>query len=174
MVIFKPIPNHIFYFAGSDGQIYSNRPRGWEKSSKGLRALKPGIQSNGKYYYVNLQNDQGVYKTQRVHRLVCLAFHGNPVNDTDTTSHLDGHWENNIPDNLKWESLSNNMERKKEHKTDDIGFKNSRASLNHDQLLKIRGLLKDGKLTHKEIGDMFDVSRLTITKIANGYRYKGQ
>jgi len=43
-----------------------------------------------------------------------------------------------------------------------------------DQLLKIRNLLLEGKLTHKEIGNLFGVNRVFIKKINTGYRYKDQ
>jgi len=111
---------------------------------------------------------------QRVHRLICIAYHGQPPYEAVTVSHLDGNWRNNKPENLAWESMGENHDRKKEHGTDDIGIKNSRASIDVDTLIKIRKLLKQSSLTHKEIGEKFGLDRVFITKIANGYRYKNQ
>ena len=88
-----------------------------------------------------------------------------------TASHLNGIRDDNRLENLKWETMSENHHRKKEHGTDDRGYKNSRALINKEQLEKIWELLKDGKKTHKEIGEMFGVGRAFITKINNKYRY---
>lgn len=168
-----PIPHFYGYFAGENGHIYSNHGRGAQKIPQPLRKLKPNIQSSGKYFYVNVKKDNKRI-TQRVHRLVCLAFHGFPPNTKYAASHLDGNWRNNTPSNLKWESYSDNANRKKEHGTDDIGVKNSRAIIDLKTLVKIRKLLKNSLLTHKEIGVKFGVNRVFITKIANGHRYKNQ
>ena len=169
-MILKPIPNAPGYYAGEDGNIYGNLPIGKSKIGK-LRQLKPGIQSTGKYYVVSVKKD-GIRKTHRVHRLICETFHGTPSDTKLTVSHLDGNWKNNIPSNLKWESYSDNLNHKKEHGTDDNGYKNSRAKINKEQLLLIRKLLSEKELTHKQIGNIFNVSRVFITKIANRYRYK--
>lgn len=171
----KIVPIHGFsgYFAGEDGEIYSNRPIGLQKGERPLRKLKKYVQSTGKYFYVGLRKDD-ISKWHRVHRLVCLAFHGLSPHTDYAVSHLDGNWQNNTPSNLIWESYSDNLNRKKEHGTDDIGTNNSRSLIDLETLRKIRKLLKESTLTQKEIGDKFGLSRLFITKIANGHRYKGQ
>jgi hypothetical protein len=172
-VIFKQIPDAPGYFAGSDGNIYSNCPRGISKITTKLRKLKPSIQSTGRYYVLVVKKDN-VRKTHRVHRLICETYHGCAPDKKSTVSHLDGNWKNNKPENLKWESYSDNHQRKKDHGTDDVGIKNSRALINLETLKKIRYYLSIGNLTQKEIGEKFGLSRLFITKIANGHRYKGQ
>lgn len=166
MVIFKQIPNSDFYFAGSDGIIYS-------KFKSKYKPLKPGIQSTGKYYSVSIiiNNKR---KTHRVHRLVCSAFHGLPTCEKLTASHLNGNWKDNRPENLKWESYSDNLQRKKEHGTDDLGVKNSRAKITLEELKQIRILLSEHSLTHDKIGELFGVNRVFITKINTGQRYKNQ
>lgn len=166
MLNFKLIPNCENYYAGSDGNIYSNFGKGYKK-------LVPNIQTNGKYFYLSVIM-YGKRKSERVHRLVCFAFHGLPKNKKMTCSHLNGNWRDNRPENLKWETLKDNLAKRKEHGTDDIGFKNSRAKITENELKEIRNLLKEGILTHKEIGKQFGVNRVFITKINIGYRYKGQ
>lgn len=165
-VIFKLIPGSENYYAGSDGNIYSN-------FGKKFKVLRKSIQKTGKYYHVSVVIN-GIRKSQRVHRLVCSSFHDLPENDKMTASHLNGDWRDNRPENLKWETMSENHAKKKEHGTDDIGIKNSRSLIKLSQLTQIRKLLEAGNLTHKEIGEKFGVSRLFITKIKNGHRYKGQ
>jgi hypothetical protein len=165
MVTFKLIPKSQNYYAGSDGHIYSNFGKGYKK-------LSPGLQSTGKYYFVSVVINN-IRKTHRVHRLICLAFHGKPKSNKMTTSHLNGNWKDNRPENLAWESYSKNLSRKKDHGTDDIGVNNSRAKISIEQLRQIRLLLSQG-LTHQKIADKFGVNRVFITKIATGYRYKNQ
>ena len=172
-MILAPIPGFDLYFAGDDGNIYSKQPRGAQKNVGALRKLKPNVQTSGKYFYVNIKCGEEI-GTCRVHRLICMAFHGLPLNENYAASHLDGNWRNNVPSNLAWETYSENLNRKKEHGTDDVGVKNSRASIDLETLIEIRKLLKKSLLTHKEIGDKFGLGRVFITKIANGHRYKGQ
>jgi len=163
-VTFKLIPDSINYYAGDDGNIYSN-------FGKGFKKLKASIQSTGKYYQLSIIKNR-TRKHYRVHRLVCEAFHGIPKEGM-TCSHLDGNWRNNKPDNLKWETYSENLERKKEHGTDDVGYKNSRARIDKCTLDNIRFLLSEG-LGPTEIGKRLNLPRLFIQKIKSGYRYKGQ
>ncbi len=160
-LIIKQVPGYEDYYAGEDGRIWS--------------CLSPGLDSKKKYRQVAVKGSatDGKFKTNRVHRLVCLAFHGAPK-EGDTASHLDGNRENNRPENLIWESISKNHRRKKDHGTDDLGYKNSRAKLTKAQLAQMWVLIKRKEMTHEQIGVYFGVSRLFVTKVENGYRYRGQ
>lgn len=39
---------------------------------------------------------------ERVHRIVCTAYHGEPVEDRNVADHIDTNRRNNRPDNLRW------------------------------------------------------------------------
>ncbi len=39
---------------------------------------------------------------ERVHRIVCTAYHGEPVGDRNVADHIDTNRRNNRPDNLRW------------------------------------------------------------------------
>lgn len=39
---------------------------------------------------------------ERVHRIVCTAFHGEPEGDKNIVDHIDTNRQNNRPDNLRW------------------------------------------------------------------------
>ncbi len=39
---------------------------------------------------------------ERVHRIVCTAYHGEPVEDRNVADHIDTNRCNNRPDNLRW------------------------------------------------------------------------
>lgn len=170
---YRLIPGCQNYFAGEDGNIYCNLPFGIGKTLCRLRLVKPSLQSNGKYFKVSVIIN-GKRLTKRVHRLVCMAFNGLPDNENLTVSHMDGNAFNNRPSNLKWMRLTENHKLKLEHGTDDIGVKNTRSKIKDINTIKeIRKLLKIGK-KHSDIANKFGVSRVFITKIANGHRYKGQ
>jgi hypothetical protein len=166
----KSIPGFEGYFADKTGNIYSQ----WSNhgiSLDKMHKLKPAKYSNG-YLFVNLRIAKYTYFSTGVHRLVCLAFYGPPVDKNFTASHIDGDRTNNKLENLIWESQSDNLKRKFLHGTHDRGYNNSRAKITKEQLNEIRILLEEKKLTHKQIGKKFNVNRVFVTKINNGYRYK--
>ncbi len=166
-LILKEIPGFPNYFAGSDGEIYS---KNYKKNHipKEYRKLKYGRQRlNYKVY--NLKVD-GKCKTQRGHVLVCLAFHGlRPIGKQ--CSHLNDDKENNCPENLKWETDSENKKRKYINNGGDKGLKNSRSIFTCDDILKIR-LLLQSNLTHQQIANEMNCSRTSISRIYNFKRYE--
>ena len=89
------------YFASNKGRILSlcrNEPR----------ILKPFICSNSGsrtgYYYVEIRG-----QTQRVHRLVALAFLENPE-DKPVVHHIDGNPLNNTLENLAYATYAENVQ----------------------------------------------------------------
>lgn len=164
------------YFAGSDGHIYSRWTRGPKSHvdpSRLPHRLVAHPQSNGKYLIVCIKVSDRVYKTFRVHQLVCLAFHGSPKPGQEC-SHEKGNRFDNRPSKLLWETRKKNHSRKKIHGTDDRGIRNSRAKIDAPTLIKIRRLLAMGVMTHEQIGRRFGLDRVFITKVNCGHRYKGQ
>jgi len=164
MVVFKSIPNvNDKYLAGSDGNIYSAFARGDK-----LRKLKGCFDGKGHYLHVSILDNEGKRVSRNIHRMVCEAFHGT---SELTAAHKDGNSLNNHPDNLCWKSLKDNHKDRVAHGTHDRGANNSRALLNHEQVKEVKVLLSESSLTHEEIGNMFGVSRVLVTKINGGYRY---
>tara|TARA_X000001382_G_C3155549_1_gene174421 strand:- start:171 stop:698 length:528 start_codon:yes stop_codon:yes gene_type:complete len=168
---FKELEGFPYYYACDDGNIYSKKGIGSKKDSynNNYKKLSSAPGSSG-YLQVCIKNESGKYLSRMVHRLIAKAFVGNLVNGM-TVSHLDGNKVNNSPKNLTIESQRDNLKRKINHGTHDIGTNNSRALINESQLLKIRKMLKSKKYTHKQIGKLFGVSGSFITKINCGYRY---
>lgn len=167
----KAIPDAIGYYADRDGNIWSEWVTGKNPRRDNSKMKKMNGRKCGKYIYINLRIKKCVYRSEGIHRLICKAFYGIPSNENLTASHIDGNPNNNKLSNLCWETQKENNYRKKKHGTDDSGYRNSRSKINKKQLIKIRKMLNDGKKTHKEIGDIFGVNRVFITKIKNGYRY---
>ena len=167
-----PIPGFEGYSASSDGEIYSSWVTGsnpYVKEGK-LKKLSPAKWQNG-YLHVQIRMAKNTYYSAGVHRLVCIAFKGEPK-DGQMTSHLNGKRDDNRSENLVWESLSDNHKRKVSHGTTDRGSSNSRALLNKDQITSMKAILKEGKKTHQQIADEYGVSRVFVTKVNRGYRYK--
>lgn len=80
------------------GEIYPYRVSG--------KLLTPQ-HSVGGYLQVILQNGPDK-KVQKVHRLVCQAFHGNSPKDRNEVNHIDGNKKNNSSENLEWCSREEN------------------------------------------------------------------
>lgn len=165
MLILKNIPGYSKYKAGSDGEIYS--------FCAGMpRKLKKGRRTPTSYFHVNIKEDGGKFKTRDVHTLICSAFKGiRPVGYD--CSHLNGNKTDNRSDNLCWETRKENFARKKIHGTHDQGCNNSRAKLNREQIQTMKYFLKEGE-KHEIIAREFNVSRLFVTKVANGHRYANE
>jgi hypothetical protein len=96
--IWKDIPGFNNYKASSLGNIKSPRDK----------ILKPRIHyaRGGKIYW---RIDLGrANRTCYVHRLVCLAFHGEPPDPKMEAGHKDDDGNNNRADNLIWLTKSEN------------------------------------------------------------------
>ena len=82
----------------------SNLGRVW--NIKLQRYLKGSYDKDG-YIKVYLTAKNGKCKTERVHRLVALAFLSNPKG-LPQVNHIDENKENNCVDNLEWTSIKDN------------------------------------------------------------------
>lgn len=146
-------------YAGTDGWIYSCRRR-----KEGTK-LKPRVASNG-YRRVNLYINKE-HKTYSVHRLVCTAFNGVPSKGCQVR-HLDGDKANNVPSNLKWGSPKENAKDKTLHGTSPEGNKNPSSKLTERDIQDIRELRNTTKLSLRDIGGLFGVSKSQVCAIVNG------
>jgi HNH endonuclease/NUMOD4 motif len=94
------IPGFEHYFASNDGNIYS--------SKKGeLKQLSNKKHTSG-YYQVMLCYGRKNQSYRYVHRLIALAFFGQPNGKMDV-NHIDGNKRNNGPENLEWCTRSENQ-----------------------------------------------------------------
>lgn len=95
-ISFKDIPGYEgLYGATSCGRIWSYRLNG----GKGAFMI-PELLDNG-YLRIGLSKD-GKVKRYRVHRLVALAYLGEPESDDMEIDHIDGDRLNNCVKNLRW------------------------------------------------------------------------
>lgn len=102
------------YLAASDGVVYSADRSIWKMNRWGVygelrlkgRPLKPWSDSSGYdavTVYVNKEK-----RAVNVHRLIAMAFHGEPDAKMDV-NHIDGNKKNNRPENLEWCTRKENM-----------------------------------------------------------------
>lgn len=73
------------------------------------------------YRLVRLVARDGRSQRKMVHRLVAIAFIGEPADPTFEVAHLDGNGENNTVQNLKWCSHRDNIAMKVDHGTIQSG-----------------------------------------------------
>ena len=96
---FKIISGYEKYMIGSKGTVISFQ-------QKKPKIIKRYLDSKGKYYMVDLSN--GGRKHFLVHRLVCMAFHGEASNYM-VVNHIDHNTKNNDYRNLEWVTIKENV-----------------------------------------------------------------
>lgn len=113
--IWKPIPGYEgFYEVSSLGRIRGVdrvivRKSGEKYHVKGA-ILAPTKRKNGGYLTIGLRRE-GSQKTHKIHRLVMLAFVGEPPEGKYEVDHKDGDPENNRLSNLEYVSKKENYMR---------------------------------------------------------------
>ena len=142
---------------------------GAKRKHKG-KVLTPFINSTG-YCYVTLSNGNS-RKNKRLHCLVARAFLPNPESKR-TVNHINGKKSDNNLCNLEWATDSENHTHAFETGLKELcGVAKRDRKLTNTQVLEIRNLIKQGGLTQKQIGEMFNVYRTTISDIKLGKRFK--
>lgn len=158
----RTIPGFSNYSVSDDGRIRRHvaLPNHPPKMLMQCRA-------RGGYLKVTLRNDAGQPKTIQVHRVIALAFLGEPPSGHEVC-HNDGNRKNNRADNLRYDTPENNAADKKKHGTHLWGEKINKAKLTQEQVQEIRKLLAEGNLTQKQIGKMYGVHQTTVGYINTG------
>lgn len=129
--------------------------------------VKPRKNANG-YLCVNILLSSDV----RVHRLVCRAFHGEPLPGQTDVNHIDNDRTNNCADNLHWCTRKENLHWGKQQGRDNTGERNGQAKLTEDIVKQIVHLLKttDQPITH--IARDFGIAQANVSFINLGKRWK--
>ena len=160
-----PVSPNNDYMAGSDGQIYSRtRYKGFRR--KELTDWYPlkGHKTKKGYRSVSMCHDN-VKVTMSVHRLVCMAFNGEPPSTSMQVRHLDGNPENNRPENLAWGSQYENWEDRKAHGRVAYGEKHHAATLTDAEREHLRWALTKGLCSQKHAARMLMMSQSAISAI---------
>ncbi len=125
--------------------------------------------SNGLgYRYVVLSKNNNS-KNLYIHRLVLKAFVPNPQNKPQV-NHKNGIKDDNKLENLEWCTRSENAKHacKMGLWSDHKGENNNYSKLNNNQVVMIKKILKLKKYYQREIGKMFGVHQMTISRIQRG------
>ena len=153
----KPI-----YKINEYGEIYSKYKKGY---------LKPKKDKDG---YLNLAlagYSRIIYV--RVATLVAYNFIGEPPKEMKdpTIDHIDSNILNNHYTNLRWLERSENSSIRKE-RGKSLGELNHEAKLKENEVIEICELLMQNKLTLKQIGEIYGVTKFTINNIKRKVNWK--
>lgn len=158
------------YQASSLGRVRSLDRRSYSCCTKGLTLYRGRILSArgcGKYLGVSLYRDgKNTRRSGYIHRLVALAFHGQPKPGQEV-AHLDGNRHNNRAHNLAWVSRSENQAHKWGHGTVLLGEKHPRCTISDTDVAAMRASRAAGQ-SYAEIGRKFGRATATVWNICNG------
>ena len=144
------------------GNIYSNYKNDY---------LIPTPDKDG-YLKVSLSGgDRNTKCTVHIATLVAVHFIGNPPKDLKdpTVNHINSKILDNHYSNLEWIERSKNSSIRKNK---GIGSMNHEAILNEKDVDEICNLLINTHLSYKEIGDIYNVEKSTISNIKQRKTWK--
>lgn len=143
-----------------------NPPNKKNKTIENPKILSTKIGSAG-YPCVAIWSNEGIKKMPNVHVLVAEAFMG-PRPDGMVVCHKNDDKTDATLKNLEYGTHSQNKKQAIKNGVAPTGENHPQSKLTNSQVTEIKKMLGDGNLTHKQIGDIFGVSRFTISSIKYG------
>lgn len=162
------IPNFKGYYADTDGNIWSEYNGKWGKGE--MKKLKTSYCTGSYYPRVTLKQD-GKKKYILVSRLIADIFIPNPKK-RPYVLHNDNNIFNNNVDNLRWGNQKENMEDCLKAGTRSWGERNGHAKIEEKDVIKIRKICKENKISQCKIGELFGLCQQTISSISRGINWK--
>ena len=150
------------YYVTKYGSVYSVKKRA-RNSPQGLLKLAVSTDRDG-YKIVGLRKLNSKISTQRVHRLVAIAFLPNPK-EHPLVRHIDGNPQNNNIINLAWGTAQDNSNDSKRHGRTLLGTKNHAAKITPTEVKSIRALCSIGRMTYKQIAEKYGITKGHIANI---------
>ena len=124
--IWRPIP-YSTYEASNFGRI---------RNCKTDKIQEPKLGDDG-YLFVGIRFLDKKH-SEKVHKLICLAFHGLKPTGAECVRHLDGDRFNNKPDNLRWGTNKENAADTILHGRQVAGFDHPNMRIRKSEAIDIR------------------------------------
>lgn len=105
-----------------------------------------------------------------VHRLVAEAFHGPAPEGMPYACHGDNNPQNNVPDNLRWGSPSDNSQDKWRHGTQPHGDQIWWRKVDSAEVIAMRDMRSAG-MKLKDISTFYGISQAQVCRICTGTRW---
>ena len=155
------------------GYQVSNLGRLRRKQEGHIRLLSPTIRNAAKgksqrYLRSELVNDEDQAKTVFIHKLVALAFHGEPQLPDLQVAHLNGNSVDNRAENLTWATAQENSDHKITHGTLLYGDDNPGTKLCKFAINLIHHLVHEEKWTFAKVANVSGTSTNSVARIAQG------
>lgn len=169
-LVFKPIPSFDGYFCSDDGRVWSSWIPRRKKQTWPPRELAQRTDVKG-YRRVSF-GERSVRRSMMVHRLVLLAFHGDPPAGCESC-HCDGDRTNNAARNLRWDTHRENIRDSMRHGTFVVrrGVLNGSTSLTESDVAEIRQRRSDGE-SPSAIGLEYGLTRQAVRMICTRVTWK--
>jgi len=162
--VWRAVPGYDDYEVSSSGRVrratpFKNYPAGY--------VLKPKLNRYG--YYVIALSRNGRYRHVGVHRLVVLAFLGEPPTPWQEVAHGDGRRTNNHLSNLRWATPAENAADRARHGQWHLprGEQHAQAVLTDQIVVTMRSLHRHG-VTLKDLTRRFGVAKITAWDALKG------
>ena len=152
----RPIPNAPGYLCGQDGSV-------WSVKSGVLRQMRTFVRDRTGHYGVNLMVG-GRMRMCSVHRLIALAWVGEPPSDAHVVMHLDDNPAHNAASNLAYGLPRDNSAQMVARGRQASGERCARSKLTGLQVRDIRERVAKGE-SQKGIARIYGVSPTTVTDI---------
>ncbi len=163
---FVPVPYHPYsekYLVSNLGRVKPSIKSKYSSLKGEFLNLNVGARG---YAHVKLYYN-GKFKQFFVHRMVALAFLGEPPENCNLVCHLDDIKTNNIVTNLMWGDPAENARQMVERGRSARGTKVNTSILTADKVLEVRHLYSLSKYTNKDLSTMFGVKESTIQAITS-------
>lgn len=156
--IWKPVPGYEgCYEASNLGRI-----RSLHTQKRGRAKSEFVAQCNLRGYKTCVLSKEGKTGTKMVHRLIAMAFLGMPINSKNTVNHKDLNKSNNVPENLEWLSLTENIRHASKiiprRRGEELTWSNK---LSPDDVRAIRSRYIPRQTTLKQLAEEYGVSEQT-------------
>lgn len=129
------------------------------------RLLTPIKNNKTNYIHINLCKHK-VNKTHYIHRLLGCAFVDNKDNKPHI-NHKNGVRDDNRIENLEWVTPKENHI----HKYYTLNYKQHRRRHTEEEVLKIREIYNNNKVSQIKLVEIFNSNRATINKILKNKAY---